>query len=244
MKAITFNHLPVSNLQAFEDAAAKGTLFTQVEQSWGQCIRALDACDNIGLVYLFLSDALDACDNIGLVYLFLSDAYKAFITGRDVVQLTALETAIRNVGLNPLIQQYQNPDKFQIVGLDELKPLLVPLNQLAQNSSIPALNYLVLGAGSELYYDCPKVVEAIIRIARRHEREPIFRFDADVVVKEQGVRALINQYERLVNANQEYFFFSGSYFSDNFWRRTLYFTDGNCSTSTFCECREEHDLDR
>jgi hypothetical protein len=62
-----------------------------------------------------------------------------------------------------------------------------------------------------MYYDSPKVVEAIIRLARgrRFGREPIFRFDADVEVDDQNVRRLLEYYAR--QSRRRYYFFSGGY---------------------------------
>ena len=197
LNAVTFTHLPIPNLEEFRRAAAMGNLSAYTEKRWGRCIRAFDECDNIHLAYLFLSDA-----------------YKAFVTSSSSIDtLVHLEVAIK-AALNRLMQHGKNPGKFQVIGLEELKPLLEPLDKLAENSRIP-LKQLVLGGGSELYYDCPKVVEAIIRVARRHKREPIFRFDVDVAVEEQGVQKLIDQYEDLVD-DKHYFFFSGTYFYHNF----------------------------
>jgi hypothetical protein len=180
MKAVAFTHLSVSNPQDVRSSAAQ---------------------------YI---QAFDACDNIGLVYLFLSGAYKAFITGRDVDTADSNERRIRSELKKLINGELINGEKFQIVGMKELSPLLESLDNLAANANM-SLEQLVLGRSGDFTYDCSKVVEAFIRIARRYKPEPILRFDADVAVKTDAVERLIDQYIALTGQGKQYFFFSGSY---------------------------------
>jgi len=84
--------------------------------------------------------------------------------------------------------------------------------ELSSNSANVDLNSLFLGGGQDIFYDCPKVVEALIRIARRNEdpNTPIFRFDEDVKVSEVAIAALITEYHSQ-RSNGLYYFFSGNY---------------------------------
>jgi hypothetical protein len=193
-KAVVFTHFPISNAEEFKTAEIEGKLEALVEHTWGKSILAFDKCDNIGLVYLFLPDA-----------------YKAFVTGSENFDsIVSLERSVQHALRQFIGDVCENKNKFEIVGFRQLEPLLTPLEKLAENSEI-SLNELVLGGGSKMNYDCPKVVEAIIRLARRHQLQPILRFDVDVLVNREGVERLISHHERLLADNVRYFFFSGNY---------------------------------
>jgi len=129
----------------------------------------------------------------------------------DSTEDAVLEVQIQNGIRQFLLSKCKTPTKFQFVGLQQLGPLLEQLKVLAKNKGFE-LQHLLLGGGSQLFYDCPKVPEAFIRIARRHKKSPVFRFDADVYVDQNSVQNLLKMYEDLVKENKLYFFFSGTYF--------------------------------
>ena len=193
-KAVVFTHFPISDDKKFKAAEIEGKLEALVEQTWGKSILAFDKCENIGLVYLFLPNA-----------------YKAFVTGsKKFDSVASLEKSVQHALRLFIGDACEHKSKFEIVGFRQLEPLLTPLEKLARNSKI-SLKKLVLGGGRKMNYDCPKVVEAIIRIARRHYLQPILRFDVDVLVNCEGIEHLISHYERLLADNVKYFFFSGNY---------------------------------
>ncbi|MBI1925051.1 hypothetical protein HYR99_12485 [Candidatus Poribacteria bacterium] len=184
MNGVVFTHLPIQNWDRFETAWMGGTLPQMMASSWSRTIQAYEQCNNIELVYLFLSDA-----------------YVASITNnpnanRRIALEDAIQTAFQSVFPS-------RSGKFEVVGWRQLSSLIPPLEQLASNSRPQpiSLNQLLLGAGSQLHYDCPKVVEAIIRVARRDNPGPILRFDADVSVGASSVQHLLDHYENLRSNN-------------------------------------------
>lgn len=193
-KAVIFTHFPISDIEKFKTAELEGNLEELVEKKWGKSIKAFDKCDNICLTYLFLPDA-----------------YRACVIGSDQFEsIASLERSVQHAVRQYINSVCSSKNKFEIVGFRQLEPILTPLDKLARNSQI-SLNKLILGGGSKMNYDCPKVVEAIIRIARRHHLQPIFRFDMDVFVNCEGIDRLISHHERLLADNVRYFFFSGNY---------------------------------
>lgn len=192
-QAVAFTHLPVPDESIFDD---QDGLRGWVEVHWGDSLRAFARCRSLKLVYLFLSNAYTK---------LLSDADDLPIAGANEVLLRrALEEYFRGMGWKER--------KFVLVGLDELVPLLKPMDTLSHNSGRQDLKDLFLGKGQKLFYDCPKVIEALIRIARRHiDPRPILRFDEDVRVNDEAVQRLIATYDKERREEGPYCFFSGTY---------------------------------
>jgi hypothetical protein len=200
-KAVVFTHLSIqkNDVPKFQNALDEGHLLELVWNHFGRILKGIALCDSIKLAYIFLSDA-----------------YIAFITktgDRQFTNIFQLELAIQPIILDA-IRKHCGDDsykKFVVIGLTQLRPLLNQFQALSNNIAAIDFNKLVLGEGSRLWYDCPKFVEAIIRIGRRHYQEPILRFDQDVEVNPDGVQALIDAYNLRINRDQKYFLFSGSY---------------------------------
>jgi len=194
-KAVAFTHLPLANYGELENSLNIGSLDSWIDQEWGNSILAFDNCKNIKLVYLFYSQA-----------------YQSFISNHMKSEEYAASEIMIASSLNSYIHaKCAQPSKFQFVGLQQLRPLLNELASVAKNRSF-SLNKLLLGSGSNLFYDCPKIPEAFIRVARRHRHEAILRFDADVFVDEKSVSLLIDKWMEQLAEGKKYFFFSGSYF--------------------------------
>lgn len=72
---------------------------------------------------------------------------------------------------------------------------------------------MFLGGGKTLFCDSPKIIEAIIRLARWSRPEPILRIDADVEVNDDAVEELIAFHEAQQQAIglHPVYFFSGGY---------------------------------
>jgi hypothetical protein len=150
------------------------------------------------------------CHSIGLVYVFMAEGYQAILSSErpwegldeERVLREHLEKAVRRLA----------PDKIQIVGTRELTPTMASLSRMTKRGEQKELGDLLLGSGRDLNYDSPKVVEAMIRLARatKFHEEPIFRFDADVEVDDENVLCLLNYYDELATKEQ-YYFFSGGY---------------------------------
>ncbi|MGB6836992.1 MAG: hypothetical protein WBF66_04730 [Dehalococcoidia bacterium] len=149
------------------------------------------------------------CESVGLVYLFIPEGYQALLGDtrpwegleRERLLRQMLERAIRVTGAT----------KVQIVGTAELTATMAQFSRRAADLGRERLGNLLLGYGQHLYYDSPKVVEAIIRLARtaKNGNEPIFRFDADVEVDDDNVRTLLEYYS--ARCDDEFCFFSGGY---------------------------------
>jgi len=163
----------------------------------------------------------DGCDSVGLVYMFISDGYEALLKGDKPFQSLYRDQLLRKA----LLEARQgHTKKIEVVRIRELIPTMARLSLgLGHGGEETQLGNLLLAHGDRLYYDSPKIVEAIIRIARfaRFGQEPIFRFDADVEVDDENVKKLLDCYQRLAekadlayHATQKrdsYYFFSGRY---------------------------------
>jgi len=194
-KAVAFTHLPLANYDELLKSINTGSIDTWIKNEWEDSILSFDKCNNVSLVYLFYSQA-----------------YQSYVCNIESAEDDANNEIKIAVSLDNYINSVcKNPSKFQFVGLNQLRPLLNELKLVAKNKGF-SLNNLLLGGGSNLFYDCPKIPEAFIRIARRGRNEPILRFDADVYVDENSVALLINKWQEQIAANKKYFFFSGSYF--------------------------------
>lgn len=150
-----------------------------------------------------LIGSYQACPSIGLVYVFIADGYQAILAGKEPWRALDRERRLRRMFARHI--GAAGATKFQIVGTRELTPTLAALARLAG----PQLARLLLGGGRRMYYDSPKFVEAVIRLARGFRPEPIFRFDADVMVNEQAVQNLRGFHRRL--QERGLYFFSGGY---------------------------------
>ncbi|MDD1628790.1 MAG: hypothetical protein LUQ26_15195 [Methylococcaceae bacterium] len=201
-KAVVFTHLSIqkNDVEKFQNALDEGQLVELVWDRFGRIIKGIATCSSVKLAYLFLSDA-----------------YIAFITksgDKEFTKIFQLELAIQPIIIDAIREHCDDESykKFVVIGLTQLRPLLDKFQDLSKNMGGGIdFNKLVLGEGSRLYYDCPKFVEAIIRVARRHYQEPILRFDQDVEVNPDGVKALIDAYNVRIDRDQKYFLFSGSY---------------------------------
>ncbi|MFW9998126.1 MAG: hypothetical protein ACFFD4_39155 [Candidatus Odinarchaeota archaeon] len=201
-KAIAFTHLSIDE-HSFRTAEKDGLLPEFVYKKWGDMLDAYINCKNVGLVYLFLADAY--------IY-FVSRNIDSYKEKEEFAKLKSLEIAIEEA-LKESISNKHGCDaqkKFIIVGITQLQPLVEHLKELANSLNVN-FERLVLGGSGELFYDCPKVIEAIIRIVRRHTNNPVLRFDQDVVVDCNSIDALINEFENLTSNKQHYFIFSGNY---------------------------------
>lgn len=196
-KAVVFTHIYMRDVQRFREAERDGTLSKLVLNEWGEMLKAYADCKEVNMIFLFLSDA-----------------YIAYIRNLpEFTELKRLEIAIEGELLEAIrIQSGQNfVNKFRVVGVSNLQALLATFRELCLGINAKRLNDLLLGAGSQLFYDSPKVVEAIIRLARRHNNEPVLRFDEDVIINGESVKTLIEVYDNMVANGEQYFFFSGSY---------------------------------
>ena len=150
-----------------------------------------------------LIGSYQACPSVGLVYVFIADGYEAILAGRDPWPALDRERRLRRIFARHIGRA--SAAKFQIVGTRELTPTLACLARHVELD----LARLLLGGGQRMYYDSPKFVEAIIRLARGFRPEPILRFDADVMVNEQAMQKLLRFHQRV--KGKEVYFFSGCY---------------------------------
>ena len=155
----------------------------------------------------------EKCEMVGLVFIFITDGYKGILAREDSWIDLDKERRMRGV-LNEIIEE-SNAKKMQIVGVEELIPTMSSLERKAKASG-SSLAQLLLAGEKFLYYDSPKIIEAIIRIARglRHESELIFRMDADVRPNNTGFIKLLDHYDTLPAASRGergVFLFSGGY---------------------------------
>lgn len=153
----------------------------------------------------------ERCNSVGLVYVLLTQGYQGVLAAEDPWIKLDIERRVRDI-LEQAIEDV-GTSKIRIVGVDELIPTMASLERIANNRGTPLCEFL-LGKGQYLYYDSPKMVEALIRIARRMNRnELIFRFDSDVTPNEEGIQELINYYRNLPeDMRAGYYLFSGGYF--------------------------------
>lgn len=196
-KAVVFTHVYMRDSQRFKEAERDGTLSRLVLAEWGKMLQAYAECQEVSIVFLFFSDA-----------------YIAYIRSLpEFTELKRLEIAIEAELLQAIrTQSGQNSvNKFRVVGVSQLQALLETFTKLSLGINAKKLSALLLGGGSFLFYDSPKVAEAIIRLARRHNNEPFLRFDEDVIVNGDSVKALIDEYDSMLASGEQYFFFSGSY---------------------------------
>jgi hypothetical protein len=203
MQAVAFTHLVYDDDSVFSD---KTSLRDWIDQNWGPSLKRFAACRNIKLVYLFLANAYRAH------LVALNKPETRLLAKLATRRETKLRRAIRRH-----LQSVPHKKKFVIVGIKELVPLLAPMEDLSKNSADKGaanvnLNRLFLGEGQKVLYDCPKVVEALIRIARRNgdPDSPILRFDEDVAVSAASVDELIAEFQSQRQLHP-YFFFSGTY---------------------------------
>ncbi|GAG24025.1 unnamed protein product, partial [marine sediment metagenome] len=151
-----------------------------------------------------------SCPSVGLVYVFIAEGYQAVLGDSRPWEGLERERILRDL-LNAAIEKHDPTRKVQIVGTRELTPTMAPLSRAATSAGHAKLGTLLLGHGKYMSYDSPKVVEAIIRLARasRFRKEPIFRFDADVDMDDRNVRQLLDYYAQ--HSSRRYYFFSGGY---------------------------------
>ena len=194
-KAIIFSHFSTTEEMRASNIIPR-QLINIIKKEWGGAIGGFAECDNIKRIYLFISDAY-------IAYLNRNKRRN------DYIDIVSEEQAIKGE-LDLYIQEVYpaSADKFVFIGFNELRAFVGQLEGLAENNEQKSLSNLVLGSGSELYYDCPKLIEAVIRIGLRHKDLPILRFDQDVIVNNLGIDKLIEHYE---HQRSRYFFFSGSY---------------------------------
>jgi hypothetical protein len=159
------------------------------------------------------------CPSVGLVYVFIAEGYQAVLGDDRPWEGLERERILRDL-LEHAIQRGDPAGKVQIVGTREVTPTMARLSKAAALAGYARLGALLLGSGRHMYYDSPKVAEAILRLARAEKfgKEPIFRFDADVVVDESSVRQLLDYYARC--SKRPYYFFSGGYRSPKPGSRT------------------------
>ena len=169
-------------------------------------------------------DAFNQCPSFKQVDVYVSDGLEEAVRGLNgstslTVTGTTLEVEQRGIDvINRLIDQSRDRmdrlpgchrlPHFRLIGLGALAPLLNALLRAG-----PEFVHRLAGPGGRFTYDCPKVVEALLRMGLwlRGDTTPLFRFDADVEVNEGAVRKLIAQYDAVSKAGNPYFLFSGGY---------------------------------
>jgi hypothetical protein len=140
------------------------------------------------------------------VYLFIDDGFKAILNGQWPFNSLKEERRLRET-LEGAIQLIGSA-KFQIIGIQELIPLMESLESATRE--IAALEahhnsaFLLLGGGGRVTYDSPKLIEYLIRIWSPDE--PLFRFDQDVEVNDESLEKLLIRYQA-----QTHQIFSGGY---------------------------------
>jgi hypothetical protein len=140
------------------------------------------------------------------VYLFIDDGYQAILNGQWPFNGLTQERRLREK-LEGTIQ-LQEAAKFQIIGTQELIPLMERLEratrEIAELEAHHNPAFLLLGGAGKGTYDSPKLIEYLIRIWRPNE--PLFRFDQDVVVCDASLEKLLDYYQPQVRQ-----IFSGGY---------------------------------
>lgn len=144
---------------------------------------------------------------MGLVYLFIAEGYQTILGADRPWEGLDKERILRNL-LEATIEK-QDTRKIQIVGVQELTPIMARFSRAAEGELGP----LLLGHGRQMSYDSPKIAEAIIRLARPMHcgEEPIFRFDADVELDDENLTQLLRFYEQERGRGNKFYFFSGGY---------------------------------
>jgi hypothetical protein len=215
-KAVIFTHIAVKREQAEATSRAKGAF--RLMERVKPYFKAYLKCRNVGLVYVYV----DVGTRMTLRRLSDLD----FETGHIRFSMTALESEVRtrncfkmstDLAIHELLNdpsiefdRSQAP-RFQFVGLPHLLSLFNALFLID-----PGLILDLAGEQGQLTYDSPKFVEAVIRLVRGvhpiHSRYPIFRFDEDVEVNEQGITELLSAATLAMNTDLfPYDFFSGKY---------------------------------
>lgn len=141
----------------------------------------------------------------------VTEGYQGVLAGRDPWSKLDLER--RTMAVLRQAMRAADTSKVQLVGISELTPPMSTLERSAKEGN-RSLAGLLLGSKKYLYYDSPKMVEAIIRLARGHKdpSEVILRFDADVSPNQKGIKRLVTYLDSLpTEMRKGYFLFSGGY---------------------------------
>lgn len=154
------------------------------------------------------------CPVIGLLFVFITDGYRGVLSGKDSWINMDKERRMREI-----LEEIKNEieiKKLQIIGTKELTPTMGSLERAA--GKVP-LGKFLLSDAEHLYYDAPKFIEAIVRIARGYclTDQLIFRMDSDVFPSENAFLNLIDFHSNLpsdATNNKRFFFFSGVYGTD------------------------------
>ena len=158
----------------------------------------------------------NSCTQVKLVYVFITDGYRGVLASDKPWTNLQKEHLMRKV-LREAIAREKMEGEVQIVGVDELRATLFHLETMAEDESHVKLSQLLLAGEKSLYYDSPKAIEAIIRLARgekNRDEELIFRLDDDVIPNSIAIENLITYYKSLPEdqkGKDRYHFFSGGY---------------------------------
>jgi len=215
IKAVVFTHIAVKPEEAGATERAEGA-FRLIDRA-KPYFKAYLKCRNVGLVYAYVDvctrmilKELSALDFEGRINFSMMDL-ESEVRTRNCLKM-ASDQALHELLNDPGIEfdQSQAP-RFQFVGLPHLLSLFSALFRID-----PSLIRDLAGEHRELTYDSPKFVEAVIRLVRGahaiHGRYPIFRFDEDVEVNEQGITELLSAATLAMHTNLfPYDFFSGRY---------------------------------
>lgn len=165
-----------------------------ISSKWGDQIKAVNDSKIIKLMFIFIGHAYAASLVDG------PDQSKRMAEEHELIE--ALEEFI-------YINGYR-AERFVLFGYDQLRKIIDAWKPLIENCHT-TVGDVLLAQNSQVYYDTPKIIEALVRIARREYREPILRFDEDVIINDSGLSKLISEFERGVKSRRPYFFFSGNY---------------------------------
>lgn len=167
----------------------------------------------------------------GYAFVFLDHGFRELIrhtiTPSDVLDLAKRFTNFLN--------SIKVPDKIKLVTVFELNTFIKQLEKDLPAKVKKKLSRFIVSSIEKSYYDGPKIVEAILRIANIGRNTPIFRFDDDVLFygsrckmtkresdkqadnTRRQIMKLCQHYDNLCKDPKiNYFIFSGSYCSPKF----------------------------
>jgi len=209
-RAAVFTHLDERN--RLEDP----TQFLQFYRRRGAFFQSCLRCPNIGIVFLYSSygieehlAALEASGNDARIPMTMLENEQRIYNALQV----AVDRAVMHVRRQDPGWSRADGPEFVFIGVRELA---CHLNRLLRVNSELLKNFAYRG---KFTYDSPKYVEAILRIGRAHQfpDETIVRIDADVMVNEAAIDAILKQAAicRLEKSFKPFWWFSGCYFGNS-----------------------------
>jgi len=198
-RAIAFTHVLVSRESLQDRDATKQFISNLVEMLTAYCM-----CPTVRLLYLYISRAVEATVNRA------NDTTSWHSIEWEVLEH---ESRVRSAVARAIdIVTSRTPYQPEIVcvGLQETMLLLDRLQKIN-----PKLVSNLAGCNGKFTYDCPKSIEAVIRIARGMNLltadDPILRFDADVIPNDNAVACLVAEHDALIAADERCWIFSAGY---------------------------------